>query len=89
MGGRRRSPGSRNKDIRQCLHVSARGDDQVPRFVIGELSDPPTTWKASGVLYLDAMTDEPLTYADAGVDIEAGDKAVELLKESVRRATRP
>jgi phosphoribosylformylglycinamidine cyclo-ligase len=35
------------------------------------------------------MTDEPLTYADSGVDIEAGDKAVELLKESVRRATRP
>ena len=32
---------------------------------------------------------ERLTYAAAGVDIEAGDKAVELLKESVRRATRP
>jgi phosphoribosylformylglycinamidine cyclo-ligase len=32
---------------------------------------------------------EPLTYAAAGVDIEAGDKAVELLKESVRRAARP
>ena len=29
------------------------------------------------------------TYADAGVDVEAGDKAVELMKESVRRATRP
>jgi phosphoribosylformylglycinamidine cyclo-ligase len=35
------------------------------------------------------MSDEQLTYAGAGVDIEAGDKAVELLKESVRRATRP
>ena len=32
---------------------------------------------------------ERLTYAGAGVDIEAGDKAVELLKESVRRAGRP
>jgi len=31
----------------------------------------------------------PITYASAGVDIEAGDKAVELMKESVRRATRP
>ena len=32
---------------------------------------------------------EPITYADAGVDVEAGDKAVELMKASVRRATRP
>ncbi|MBM6403028.1 phosphoribosylformylglycinamidine cyclo-ligase [Phycicoccus sp. CSK15P-2] len=30
-----------------------------------------------------------ITYAEAGVDVEAGDKAVELMKESVRRATRP
>ncbi|GAA6525173.1 phosphoribosylformylglycinamidine cyclo-ligase [Intrasporangium sp. DVR] len=38
------------------------------------------------------MTNEPatpITYAAAGVDVEAGDKAVELMKESVRRATRP
>ena len=35
------------------------------------------------------MTDTPITYAGAGVDVEAGDKAVELMKESVRRATRP
>ncbi|MDN5795737.1 MAG: phosphoribosylformylglycinamidine cyclo-ligase [Intrasporangium sp.] len=33
--------------------------------------------------------DAPITYAAAGVDVEAGDKAVELMKESVRRATRP
>lgn len=32
---------------------------------------------------------EPITYASAGVDVEAGDKAVELMKESVRRAQRP
>ena len=32
---------------------------------------------------------EPTTYASAGVDVEAGDKAVELMKASVRRATRP
>ena len=31
----------------------------------------------------------PITYASAGVDIEAGDRAVELRKASVRRATRP
>ena len=31
----------------------------------------------------------PITYAAAGVDVEAGDKAVELMKESIRRATRP
>ena len=31
----------------------------------------------------------PITYAAAGVDVEAGDKAVELMKESVRRAQRP
>jgi phosphoribosylformylglycinamidine cyclo-ligase len=31
----------------------------------------------------------PITYAAAGVDVEAGDRAVELMKESVRRATRP
>jgi phosphoribosylformylglycinamidine cyclo-ligase len=31
----------------------------------------------------------PITYADAGVDIEAGDKAVELMKAAVRRAQRP
>ncbi|MDO5627143.1 MAG: phosphoribosylformylglycinamidine cyclo-ligase [Mobilicoccus sp.] len=35
------------------------------------------------------MSDESLTYAAAGVDVEAGDRAVELMKESVRRATRP
>ena len=32
---------------------------------------------------------EPITYADAGVDVEAGDKAVELMKDAVRRAQRP
>ena len=32
---------------------------------------------------------QPITYADAGVDVEAGDKAVELMKDSVRRAQRP
>ncbi|TWE11521.1 phosphoribosylformylglycinamidine cyclo-ligase [Rudaeicoccus suwonensis] len=31
----------------------------------------------------------PITYAGSGVDVEAGDKAVELMKESVRRAQRP
>lgn len=36
------------------------------------------------------MTDQtPITYAEAGVDVEAGDRAVDLMKESVRRATRP
>ena len=36
-------------------------------------------------------TEQPtsITYAEAGVDVEAGDKAVELMKASVRRATRP
>ncbi len=32
---------------------------------------------------------EPITYAAAGVDVEAGDKAVDLMKEAVRRAQRP
>lgn len=32
---------------------------------------------------------EPITYAASGVDVEAGDRAVELMKQSVRRATRP
>ncbi|GMA20840.1 phosphoribosylformylglycinamidine cyclo-ligase [Arsenicicoccus piscis] len=32
---------------------------------------------------------EPITYAAAGVDVEAGDKAVELMKASVRAAQRP
>lgn len=32
---------------------------------------------------------ESITYAAAGVDVEAGDKAVELMKASVARATRP
>jgi phosphoribosylformylglycinamidine cyclo-ligase len=32
---------------------------------------------------------EPITYAGAGVDVEAGDKAVELMKDSIRRAQRP
>ncbi|MGB7423573.1 MAG: phosphoribosylformylglycinamidine cyclo-ligase [Ornithinimicrobium sp.] len=30
-----------------------------------------------------------ITYADAGVDVEAGDRAVELMKSAVRRAGRP
>ncbi len=32
---------------------------------------------------------QPTTYADAGVDVEAGDKAVELMKAAVARAQRP
>ena len=35
------------------------------------------------------ITHAAITYATAGVDIEAGDRAVELMKASVRRATRP
>ncbi len=35
------------------------------------------------------MSQEPVTYAGAGVDVEAGDKAVDLMRESVRRASRP
>lgn len=35
------------------------------------------------------MTDNPITYASAGVDVEAGDRAVDLMKESVKRAQRP
>jgi phosphoribosylformylglycinamidine cyclo-ligase len=35
------------------------------------------------------VTEGRSTYAAAGVDVEAGDKAVELMKASVRRATRP
>jgi phosphoribosylformylglycinamidine cyclo-ligase len=35
------------------------------------------------------VTDQPITYASSGVDVEAGDKAVELMKDSVRRAQRP
>ncbi len=30
-----------------------------------------------------------ITYASAGVDVEAGDRAVELMRDAVRRATRP
>ena len=30
-----------------------------------------------------------MTYAEAGVDVEAGDKAVELMKDAIRRAQRP
>ena len=32
---------------------------------------------------------QPITYADAGVDVHAGDRAVALMRESVRRAQRP
>jgi phosphoribosylformylglycinamidine cyclo-ligase len=32
---------------------------------------------------------EPITYAGAGVDVEAGDKAVELMKDATRGAQRP
>jgi phosphoribosylformylglycinamidine cyclo-ligase len=35
------------------------------------------------------VTEGPITYASAGVDVEAGDRAVELMKASVRRASRP
>ena len=35
------------------------------------------------------MTDEPITYAGAGVDIHAGDKAVELMKSAVARTHGP
>ncbi|MGL5867314.1 MAG: phosphoribosylformylglycinamidine cyclo-ligase [Dermatophilaceae bacterium] len=37
----------------------------------------------------DSSRSNAITYADAGVDVEAGDKAVELMKDAVRRATRP
>jgi phosphoribosylformylglycinamidine cyclo-ligase len=32
---------------------------------------------------------QPITYAESGVDVEAGDRAVELMKASVKRAQRP
>ncbi|MDQ1626542.1 MAG: phosphoribosylformylglycinamidine cyclo-ligase [Actinomycetota bacterium] len=35
------------------------------------------------------MTEQPATYAAAGVDIEAGDRAVELMKAWVAKASRP
>ncbi|HVU72322.1 MAG TPA: phosphoribosylformylglycinamidine cyclo-ligase [Mycobacteriales bacterium] len=35
------------------------------------------------------MSDGPISYADAGVDIDAGERAVELMKSSVAKATRP
>jgi phosphoribosylformylglycinamidine cyclo-ligase len=35
------------------------------------------------------VTEPPITYAGSGVDVEAGDKAVELMKDAVRRAQRP
>ncbi|WP_228266572.1 phosphoribosylformylglycinamidine cyclo-ligase [Ornithinimicrobium ciconiae] len=35
------------------------------------------------------MSDQPITYASAGVDVEAGDRAVELMKASVAAAQRP
>ena len=35
------------------------------------------------------LVPNPITYAAAGVDVEAGDKAVELMKASVRAAQRP
>ena len=36
-----------------------------------------------------ASSSPRLTYAEAGVDVEAGDKAVERMKASVRAAQRP
>ncbi len=35
------------------------------------------------------MTGEPITYAAAGVDVEAGERAVDLMRESIRAAGRP
>jgi phosphoribosylformylglycinamidine cyclo-ligase len=35
------------------------------------------------------VSDRPITYAAAGVDVEAGDRAVELMKAAVARAQRP
>ena len=53
-----------------------------------ERSDIPPTGESAGGRYGCRVT-EPITYSGAGVDVEAGDKAVELMKASVRRATRP
>lgn len=35
------------------------------------------------------MSDEPLTYADAGVDLDAGERSVPLIAQAVARAGRP
>src|SRR6187399_1887599 len=37
----------------------------------------------------DRMDENPISYASAGVDIEAGDRAVELFKPLAKKATRP
>src|SRR5918996_4422310 len=51
------------------------------------------TVRCPGPVALVAMTDRAaqhgISYASAGVDIEAGDRAVELLKPLANKATRP
>ena len=47
------------------------------------MSDPPTTRAAS--VPEEFRVSQPITYAAAGVDVEAGDRAVELMRSSVAR----
>ena len=44
---------------------------------------------AAAFTFRATMPTEPITYKDAGVDIEAGDELVERIKPAVKRSLRP
>jgi len=62
-----------------CLSAAP---ERLTRWAGPERTDPPASLAA-------VSEPDAVTYAAAGVDIDAGDRAVALMRDSVARATRP
>src|SRR5581483_4012963 len=81
--GRRAVAARRRGRLRRAAPPLSRAAAPHPR------TPPPTSLRPGRAVTVTSNTPTGATYAAAGVDIEAGDRAVELMKTWVGKATRP